>query len=294
MNSKIITVMMALLTVSGTFAQKYEANRQKSPITTDGKPTEWTTPLRFSDTKSGLQYNVTNDDENLYICVRATNESTQQQILMSGLKIFIDENGKKKYGTSVQFPVPPSREGMKPGNNMQKQEMPSGQRPSGKQGQQKDNQKKFMNPDPRITLAGFKSEFNGTFPLNDSRAVKAAMDFDNNNILTIEYTIPLSSFFTLDWKSAAKPTVLAMKIYADAVDLQKSGNSQGGGRPEGGTPGGGGGGSRPEGGPPGGGEGGMGGPPGGMDDGGMMPQGGSDNTQQGISIKYKITLNRNK
>ncbi len=106
MNRKTIYVSLALLIASGTFAQKYEASRQKSPITTDGKPAEWTAPLRFSDVKSGLQYNVTNDDENLYICVRASDETAQQQILRSGLKIFIDENGKKKYGTSVQFPVP--------------------------------------------------------------------------------------------------------------------------------------------------------------------------------------------
>lgn len=292
MNSKIINLSLAFLIASGAFAQKYEANRQKSPVTIDGKPTEWSTPLRFSDSKSGLQYNVTNDDENLYICVRAANESTQQQILFSGLKIFIDENGKKKYGTSIQFPMPPSHDGMNPRDDIQKREMPSGQRPAGKQEFQKDNRKNFMNPNPRITLAGFKAEFNGTYALNDSHAVKAAMDWDNNNILTIEYIIPLNSFCTRDIKTMEKAPVFAMKITADAPKLQGSGNSQYGGRPEGGPPGGGG--RRPEGGFPGGGEGSMGGPPGGMDEGGMPPQGISESSQQDISIKFKIILNRNK
>lgn len=292
MNSKIINLSLAFLIASGAFAQKYEANRQKSPVTIDGKPTEWSTPLRFSDTKSGLQYNVTNDDENLYICVRAANESIQQQILMSGLKIFMDENGKKKYGTSIQFPMPPSHDGMKPRDDMQKREMPSGQRPAGKQEFQKDNRKNFMNPNPKITLAGFKAEYNGTYALNDSHAVKAAMDWDESNILTIECSIPLNSFCTRDINTMEKTPVFAMKIVADAVEQQGTVRSQGNGGPRGGPPGGGGG--RPEGGPPGGGEGGIGGPPGGMHDDGMPPQDLSGNTQQDISIKYKIILNRNK
>jgi hypothetical protein len=38
----------------------------------------------------------------------------------------------------------------------------------------------------------------------------------------------------------------------------------------------------------------MGGPPGGMDEEGMMPRGVDENTQQDISIKFKIALNRSK
>lgn len=289
MNRKIIYLSLTLLIASGAYAQKYEANRQKSPITTDGKPTEWTTPLRFSDTKSGLQYNVTNDDDNLYVCVRASNETAQQQILRSGLKIFIDENGKKKYSTSIQFPVPPAHDGIKTGDSMPKQEKPVGQMPAGVAGRQKMNLKQLRNSNPRIILAGFKPEFNGTFTLNESRAVKAAMDWDDNNILTIEYTVPLNSFGTCDFGTREKAPVFAMKITADAVDQQGADRPQGG-RPEGGPPGGG----RREGGSPGGGEGGMGGPPGGMDEEGMMPRSGDDNTQQDISIKFKIILNRSK
>ena len=290
MNSKIVNLWLALLITLGAFAQKYEANRQKSPVTTDGKPTEWSTPLRFSDVKSGLQYNVTNDDENLYICVRASNETAQQQILHSGMKIFIDENGKKKYSTFIQFPIPAVPDGMKPGDNMPKQEKTYGQRPAAEAERQKKDRKQFRNPNPMISLAGFKPEFNGTLPLNECRAIKAAMDWDDNNILTIEYTIPLNSFGTRDFKTMEKAPVFAMKITADAVEQQGGDRSQGS-RPEGGPPGGG---SRREGGPPGGGEGGMGGPPGGMDEEGMMPRGGDENTQQDISIKFKIALNRSK
>lgn len=294
MDKSFLALAAVMLLAINSFSQKYEANWQKTPVKVDGISSEWTTPLRFSDTKSGLQYNVTNDADNLYICVRATDVKVQKQIMMSGMKIMIDENGKKKYATSINFPMAFSRENIKPDKNMQKPDKQSGERPSMKGGQQKDMQKEmqkqFKSQDQKIALAGFKSQYNGTYNTSESQSVKAALDWDDKNVMTCEFVIPINSFCIKGLKNQKGMPEFSMKIEANALEMAGDANSQGGQRLEGGPPDGGQMGDRPEGM-----GGGQGGPPGGgMGERPSAPSGQMSATQEDISIKYKIKLSDRK
>jgi hypothetical protein len=93
--SGIIGITFSLLTLSVFSQNELEARWQATPVAADGQTKEWTLPLRFSDSKSGLQYNITHDEANLYICIRVTDRTTQMQVLSSGIKVLIDENGKR-------------------------------------------------------------------------------------------------------------------------------------------------------------------------------------------------------
>lgn len=271
-----------MLPATVSFAQSYEARWQKTPVNIDGISTEWSTPLRFSDTKSGLQYNVTNDNENLYICVKVTDAATQMQILISGMKIMIDAEGRKKYPTSIYFPMPSSRDDMKPDNSGQQPGRPGGEKPSGKP-DEKDMQKMIRNPNRKITLAGFKAGYDGTFSIRESPQVKAMMDRDEHNALTCEFMVPINSFYSKDPKVSKEPPLFGMKISV----AEMPGSRQGEQHPEGGSPGEGPGGFPDD----------MGGGQGGHPGGGMgdrpSPQSGMSGTsQEEISIKYKIRLSR--
>ena len=65
---------------------------QQKPVVADGKPNEWKIPLKYFDEKSKLQYAITNDFQNLYFCIRATEQETQTKILRAGLQIKISMN----------------------------------------------------------------------------------------------------------------------------------------------------------------------------------------------------------
>src|ERR1700744_2576451 len=78
---------------------------QDTTVKVDGFPSEWTLPLRFSNASYTLQYNVTNDDKNLYVCVLSTDDNTQFRILRSGMTLYFDPKGKKNKEISLHFPI---------------------------------------------------------------------------------------------------------------------------------------------------------------------------------------------
>src|SRR5580704_552153 len=78
---------------------------QDSPVTADGIPSEWKMPLRFTNSAYTMQYNVTNDDQNIYVAVSSYDDITQLRILRSGMTIYFDPKGKKNKEISIHFPV---------------------------------------------------------------------------------------------------------------------------------------------------------------------------------------------
>ena len=82
-----------------------EGHYQQTPVTADGNPGDWSLPLRFSNAGYTLQYNVTNDDKNLYIAVSSADDNTQLRMLRSGMTIYFDPKGKKNKEISLHYPI---------------------------------------------------------------------------------------------------------------------------------------------------------------------------------------------
>src|ERR1700761_5514070 len=78
---------------------------QDTPVTADGIPNEWKMPLRFSNSSYTVQYNVTNDDKNLYVAVSSEIDNTMLRILRSGMTLYFDTKGKKNRDISLHFPI---------------------------------------------------------------------------------------------------------------------------------------------------------------------------------------------
>jgi len=228
--SGIIGITFSLLTLSVFSQNELEARWQATPVAADGQTKEWTLPLRFSDSKSGLQYNITHDEANLYICIRVTDRTTQMQVLSSGIKVLIDENGKKKYPVMIQFPVPSRAENKSgtpdPGAGMQQPD-----RSGMGMEKQKGLQQRFHASNQSIILSGFKPEVNGTFSLQDSRSILAGLDWDEQEVMTCEIIIP-DNCFNRDFKTGKQPVVIGLKIQADALETGMTGRpSENGQRP---------------------------------------------------------------
>lgn len=280
---QIGSIVFLLVSVSCS-SKMYQASWQTKSVVADGNPDEWPLPLRYSDSGSGLQYNITNDETNLYICIRATEQPIQMKILSSGMEIWLDPSGKNKEAVCVNFPLP--------GNHIENR-ITSGKNPEltrGKTPGRMNLAEEYKLQKPQLTLSGFLPEYSGTFLASDARGVMAAIDWNGQNFMTYELAIPLRSFYNKDFKNSKDNPVVGFKINVDA--LAGLGNGSGRGSMQGGTPGGGGkhqggGGGRK-------GSSGTGGSPGeGIGAKPQSPDGqASLSMNSSTSIKFKVKLNR--
>lgn len=278
----IIISILYMLSIISCSSSIYQATWQANPVVADGNPTEWSLPLRYSDSESGLQYNVTNDETNLYICIRATEQPIQMKIMSSGMEIWLDPSGKNKETTGIQFPLPGMHD-QKPMDEIVQQEWRSG-----KSLGRMNMAEQFQLQQPQLTLTGFMPEYNGTFKVSKAKGIKVAINWDEQNNMTYELAIPLNSFYTKEIKTMKDNPVIGVKFNVNALTIQGHGSEAGG--MHGGPPGGAG-----EG--PGGGSGGIEGGSGGGHGGEMgerpqSPDGqASSALSSSTSIKFKVKLN---
>lgn len=275
---------------------------QRSPITVDGIPSEYSIPLSHYDADTKIQYMFSNDLENLYFCIRATEEEAQMKILRAGIQILIDTAGDGSGMVSLQFPLPRDKNQGPPPNDRPEV------RPDFNDSNRTMGSKPFKgNINPlfglnEMQLDGFSGTMNGRVPLN-SHGIGVAIKIDADKNLTYEGVIPFKTFYKEKLSAAeiAKQFVILVKLNAmitpqmgndfQSPPMNGAGNrppreGEGGGRP---------GGNRPPGG------GGM--PPGnGMQqpDGGRPEDGGGSagtsksypfNTVNVIKIKYILAVN---
>ena len=98
--------ILLILTISSCSQTVYTPLRwQANAITIDGQSNEWPNPLRYYDQASNLSYEMTNDEENIYLVFSSKERSTIRKIMHKGLKFSIDTAmGKNKYPMQFRFP----------------------------------------------------------------------------------------------------------------------------------------------------------------------------------------------
>ena len=109
-------------------------------------------PLRFYDIKSKLQYSISNDTKNIYLCVKVIDEQLQSKILLAGMQVNIDTMGKKVQPIGILYPIgiekkPKNQSGIKPTNDKDSKDNPL--------------KTQFLLEQKEMQLSGFKSPLNG-------------------------------------------------------------------------------------------------------------------------------------
>jgi len=81
--------------------------RAPSSIKMDGKAAEWDYQFQAYNNATNVFYTLSNDDNNLYLTVRATDQSAINKILRGGITFTINTSGKKndKSGASITYPI---------------------------------------------------------------------------------------------------------------------------------------------------------------------------------------------
>lgn len=125
--SMMFIASLALMSVVSCASLKQNSTPVKGNITVDADLKEWDGSTIYYD-KVGTIVGLKNDDENLYIALIIRNQDVIRQIKMSGLQIWIDDNGSndKKYG--LKYPIGFA---LNHGEMIKNERMPMGERPEG-------------------------------------------------------------------------------------------------------------------------------------------------------------------
>ena len=187
-----ILLLFAFGLLSSCSQKFYESlHWQNDKVTIDGKIPEWSDPLRFYDDKSKINYTISNDRENLYLCMKTSYEPTIVKIIHNGMDFRIDTIGKESFPISFNFPIADEIVMMR----SKRTEIPK----EDNQHQRSDNQvrnQKMLSHARNFHLTGFKAPLNGTMPLINNRAgISAAINIDSLGFLYYEAIIPLGTFY---------------------------------------------------------------------------------------------------
>lgn len=145
-------------------------------IKVDGDLADWGDSLRYRYEKQLLQYEIANDDENVYIAMRVMDSSSQMQALHQGFNLIINKEGKKKEGMEITFPIP-DRESLRALATKDSEEKPS------------DVRKAVLDAARAIYVRGLVDVVDGGISLENSYEIKTAVKIDTNAV-SYEAAIP--------------------------------------------------------------------------------------------------------
>ena len=171
-----LVFLLPLLTAFQAFAGN-NMSYYKTDVTVDGQNTEWKSPLPRYNKIAGINFDVANDERNLYLIVRVTDTTSIRQVQQNGLEVWINKDGKKKNTTGITYPMAPDKP--KAGTRSRTQNLKTA-----------DGFSLNIN---ELMLTGFLLE-NGRQPVNGC-PVKVAIRKDSSDCLVYELAIPFNTFY---------------------------------------------------------------------------------------------------
>jgi hypothetical protein len=199
----------------------YKTVWQNTNVVVDGKPAEWDVPLKFYDEKSRLQYTVSNDRENLYVCIRATDKQTQTKMFRAGMHLWVDTTGKNEHFIGITFPMPNALPKTNPI-----------ERERGTETEQLNNtmSRKFNSSYKEMELIGFKLPIkNGINSIQNEYGINIGISWDSSEIMTYEATIPFKTFYKESLSDADSSKKVAVSIVLNGIVIPQTIGGGGGG-----------------------------------------------------------------
>lgn len=266
MRNSFIALLLSLAFSTSIYAED-NVLTYKTDVEVDGINNEWGTPLPKYNKNTCINYNVVNDERNIYFILRIADEAILKQITQNGLEVWVNKDGKKKKVTGVTFPLPMSKNSKDGKAGRQGQNISSEKNvPEGSISIQPKQEQGVYRPSNELILTGFLLD-NGKQPTKGC-PVRVAALMDNSNSLVYELAIPFNTFYKerLDETDAKAKFYIGFIVKGEAT----SESSEMGGRM---------------------GMGGMGGP-GGMDGGGMMGGRGSMGGAGGMGMSSSTSTDK--
>jgi hypothetical protein len=180
-------LLSALAFLAGCSSKTYPAtNYQQAPITADGNLSEWNRPLKFISSGGQMQYNVTNDDSNIYVSVETHDEATVTKMLRAGIDVYIDAAGGESKKTMLAFPLPNSE--------VHPQKRTNNDAASAANAKAEMRQELLVQAN-LFTAAGFNNMENRSYDMKDQSKIKVGLKQESENGLGYEAVIPIKYIF---------------------------------------------------------------------------------------------------
>lgn len=275
-----LALLLFIACLSSLFAQSdVSPSKWKSKeIVIDGVANEWNSPLNFYNDKTGLNYAICNDKQNLYFLFTCPNEMKMRKIMSAGWTVqLISKEKSKKFKVSLIFPgVKMAWIGDRRVANPMEKKIRGNPMVS-----------VYQSQISTIGAKGFQTN-QGELRLNDRNGINIAIGADSIQHIVYEMAIPLKELYAQS--SLQLNELITLNITVNPMERPSFNNGNSGGvSPNGANAG------------MGGGRGGRGGMGGGMSRGGMSRGGGSGTNNQGdrsgtfeqASFKQKFILVQN-
>lgn len=222
---KKITLVLLLFSLAAT-AQKLPNIQQGSlyapaNIKIDGKTTEWNNQFQAYNHATDIFYTISNDNDNLYLVVHATDPDVLTKITNCGVVFRVNASGKKsdENAASVTFPIFELQYHNKPYIRFTIMGQLASQRKAA-----------ALNPDSVSRVSNKKLHSNEKFirtsgipgidtllSIYSSEGIKVSEAFDNTMAYTYELAIPLKHLKL----STVNPTKFAYHILLPGINVDR-------------------------------------------------------------------------
>jgi hypothetical protein len=106
--SLLLLILVGLILSMTCKTQKVQTQWSAEPVKVDGEMTEWPSGSTVYFEDSGVQLGLRNDNQNLYILFRFSNQAWERAIRRGGLTLWWDNSGKKKKDFGIRYAGGPS------------------------------------------------------------------------------------------------------------------------------------------------------------------------------------------
>jgi hypothetical protein len=192
---------------------------QETPVVTDGIPNDWTQPLRFANTAYTLQYNITNDNSNIYICILSRDEPTMIRMLRAGITFYFDPKGQTNRGISLHYPLRKQPDPAAPDRNREPQVT----------GNDSGWKEELAHQSDSYGTSGFSGIENGQFGVKDSKSpIRVGMRLNNHDsVLVCEAVIPIANVFGSGMNNRSPKKAFSIGIVLNTPSGQRDRESSG-------------------------------------------------------------------
>jgi len=213
-------ILLSMLIMSCS-SPKGVLNLWKTNINCNGKLDEWKTPLRFA--KNRMQYDFSNNEDTLFICVKMADELMNKKVMMNGLNLWIDTSARQKDRMCIGITS----------NKPKSKEIEIGRNPIDQKTDSVNLNLKYISEINELNVKGFLSVPNGKLKLKNNYGINFGIATDVFNNLTYEIAIPYSCFIQNKLTSIDTNKIVSIGFEIDGMKSFE-GKMSGGGGPMGG------------------------------------------------------------
>ncbi len=164
------------------------------------KANEWETPLRYYNEDTKLNYTLTNDDSNLYYCIRITDDREENRILSAGMQVWIDTSGNKAKQIGIQYPY----------DQMKTKTAAD----SSKINVVNNHSSEYAK---EMRLSGFIPPIDGSMQVPNIYGINVAISKDASGVMIYEGCIPFKTFYKPKLTAVDKNKVFGITIILNAL-----------------------------------------------------------------------------